>query len=204
MRIFKKIKDCFLNILGDIKVYRFPFFMVYDPTTYFIKGYHTRQAMDTIEPGDVVIRGYKNYLDGFFIPGTFSHSGIYIGDGKIIHAIAEGVQKIDIIDFLRCDRFCIMRPKKKESIPVAIEKAILFLGTPYDFDFIDGEDALYCHELTAMCYADLGIEKQEVRILGIKCKPRYTCDSFINNGNFEKVMEFIPNKEIFCIHKKRS
>ena len=38
MSILKKIKHCLLNILGDIKVYRFPFFMVYDPTTFLIKG----------------------------------------------------------------------------------------------------------------------------------------------------------------------
>lgn len=202
MKILKKIKDCLLNILGDIKVYRFPMFIVYDPTTYFIKGFHTRQAMDIIEPGDIVIRGYKNYLDGFFIPGKFSHSGVYVGEGKIIHAIAEGVQKIDIIDFLRCDRFCIMRPKNKEYASAAVEKAHLFLGTPYDFDFTDGEEALYCHELTATCYSDLDIQKQKVRILGINCKPRYTCDSFINNDNFEKIMEFIPTKEVYYLRKR--
>jgi uncharacterized protein YycO len=137
MNIFKKIKHGFLNILGDIKVYRFPMFIVYDPTTYFIKGYHTRQAMDIIEPGDIVMRGYKSYLDGFFIPGTFSHSSVYVGDGKIVHAIAEGVQKIDIIDFLRCDRFCIMRPKNRELASKAVERANAFIGTPYDFDFIE-------------------------------------------------------------------
>ena len=83
--MFKKIKKLFLNILGDIKVYRFPFFMIYDPTTFLIKGYHTRQAINAIQTGCIVLRGYKCYADGFFIPGDFSHSGIYVGDGMMIH-----------------------------------------------------------------------------------------------------------------------
>lgn len=202
MKFLKTIKNCLLNILGDIKVYRFPMFIVYDPTTYLIKGYHTRQAMDIIEPGDIVLRGYNNYLDGFFIPGTFSHSSIYVGDGKIIHAVAEGVHKIDIIDFLRCDRFCILRPKDKDSATLAVERAKAFLGTPYDFDFVDGDNALYCHELTKTCYVEQGIEKQDVRILGIKVKPRYTCDSFLKNENFEKILEFLPKKAFYYMRKK--
>lgn len=192
MKILKKIKDCFLNILGDIKVYRFPMFIVYDPTTYFIKGYHTRQAMDIIEPGCILCRKYVNYVDGFFIPGKFSHSAIYVGDGKVIHAIAEGVETIDIIDFLRCDGFCILKPLDAEMAEKAVARAKNEIGKPYDFDFADGAQAFYCHELTATCFKEYNIEKQDVRILGIKVKPRYTCDSFLTNENFENILEIIP------------
>ena len=189
--MLKKIKQALLNILGDIKVYRFPFFMVYDPTTFRMKGHHTRQAMDVITPGCILLRGYSCYLDGFFIPGMFSHSGIYAGNGKVIHAIAEGVEEMDIIDFLRCDRFCILKPASEEAAITAVERTRNFLGTPYDFDFTDGTDALYCHELTANCFRECNIEKKEVRIMGVKCQPRYTCDSFLENGNFEKILEIL-------------
>lgn len=194
MKILKKIKDCFLNILGDIKVYRFPMFIVYDPTTYLIKGYHTRQAMDIIEPGCILCRKYVNYADGFFIPGKFSHSAIYVGDGKVIHAVAEGVETIDIIDFLRCDGFCILKPRDDEMAEKAVARAKNEIGKPYDFDFADGAKAFYCHELTATCFKEYNIEKQDVRILGIKVKPRYTCDSFLTNENFENILEIIPCK----------
>ena len=196
MEMFKKIKKLFLNILGDIKVYRFPFFMIYDPTTFLIKGYHTRQAINAIQTGCIVLRGYKCYADGFFIPGDFSHSGIYVGDGKIVHAIAEGVQEIDIMDFLRCDRFCILKPKDQLVGARAAKKSLEFIGKPYDFDFVDGEEAFYCHEMTRTCYSELDIEKKEVRILGVKVKPRYTCDSFMESDDFEKIMEIIPDREI--------
>ena len=192
MSIFKKIKHGFLNILGDIKVYPFPMFIVYDPTTFAVKGYHTRQAMDIIEPGCILLRRYSCYADGFFIPGKFSHSAIYVGDGKVIHAIAEGVEEIDIIDFLRCDGFCILRPRDAEMAEKAVARAKDEMGTPYDFDFADGAQAFYCHELTATCFTEYGIQKKDVRILGIKVKPRYTCDSFLTNGNFEKILEIVP------------
>ena len=191
-----KIKRCLLNILGDIKVYRFPMFIIYDPTTFAVKGYHTRQAINALQPGDIVMRGYSMYLDGFFIPGEFSHSSIYVGDNTIVHAVAEGVQTIDVIDFLRCDRFCIMRPKDATLAAKAVKEANSFIGTPYDFDFVEGTDAFYCHEMTAECYSDCDIAMQGVRILGFKCAPRYTCDSFLTNGNFEKIMEVNPKKNI--------
>lgn len=200
--MFKKIKNFLLNILGDIKVYKYPFFMVYDPSTYFVKGHHTRQAIDIIEPGCVLLRAYTFYLDGFFIPGSYSHSGIYVGNGKVIHAVAEGVEEIDIIDFLRCDRFCILKPLDNDKALLAVDKAKFFLKTPYDFDFEDGTEALYCHELTATCYYDYDIEKKPVKILGINFKPRYTCDSFLQNEHFEKILEVIPRKNVIFTLRK--
>ena len=154
--------------------------------------------MDIIEPGCILLRGYSCYLDGFLIPGEFSHSSIYVGDGKIVHAIAEGVQEIDIIDFLRCDRFCILKPKDESLATVAVERAKTFIGTPYDFDFTEGTDALYCHELSATCYSMLPIEKKQVKICGIRFKvPRYTCDSFLDSEDFETVMEVNPKSGRF-------
>jgi hypothetical protein len=33
-----------------------------------------------VEPGDVLVRGYLGYVDGWFIPGYFSHAGLYLGE----------------------------------------------------------------------------------------------------------------------------
>ena len=201
--MWKKIKQFLLNILGDIKVYRYPFFMVYDPSTFLVKGYHTRHVMEVIRPGDVVLRKFRCYLDGFFIPGAYSHSGIYTGDGKVVHAIAEGVEEIDIIDFLRCDSCCVLRPDDEKQAALAVERAKAVIGTPYDFDFTDGTDALYCHELTATCYREFGVEKKEVRILGFRLKPRFTCDSFLENEHFGKVFETVPKSHIALSEGRR-
>lgn len=189
--MLKWLKRKFLTILGDIKIFKFPLFMIYDPSTFRVKGYHTRQAIDLLKPGDIVLRRYRMYLDGVFIPGKYSHTGVYVGDGKIIHAVAEGVSKIDVIDFLRCDGFCILRQNDANKALKAVEycKEVLGQRGQYDFDFTDDNDSWYCHELGALAYPDCGIEKKGARILGFKVAPRYLAASFLENENFKKILE---------------
>lgn len=76
----KKLSEWFLTVFGDIKVFRFPFFLVYDPGSYQVKGDDVRALIDTLQPGDILLRAYTNYLDGKFIPGKFSHAAIYCGE----------------------------------------------------------------------------------------------------------------------------
>jgi non-ribosomal peptide synthetase component E (peptide arylation enzyme) len=74
-------------MLGDIKVYSFPMWMVYAPQGYLIKGEETEEIMKIIKPGDILLRGYNDYLDGKVIKGyykqsthqaaSFSHAGFY-------------------------------------------------------------------------------------------------------------------------------
>ena len=189
--LFHKLKVFFLTVLGDIKIFKFPFFLIYDPSSFRVKGFHTRQAMKLLQPGDIILRRYRCYLDGLFIPGKYSHSGIYAGNGEIIHAVAEGVSKIDVIDFLRCDGFCILRQNDIDLAHLAVQYAESIVGKKgqYDFDFIDDNDSWYCHELSALAYPTCHIEKKEARILGIKVAPRYLASSFLENENFFKVLE---------------
>ena len=91
--------------------------------------------MEQLQPGDILLRGYDKYLSGVFIPGYFSHAGMYLGEvseadsafcapefvagdatgffrpGKkmVVHALAKGVFMEDIIDFCRCDRLMVVR-----------------------------------------------------------------------------------------------
>ncbi len=127
----RAMMNAFLKFFGDVKVFRFPLFIVYDPGSYQVKGADTREAMGLVQPGDILIRGYKNYLDGYFIPGYFSHAGLYLGEvlpehidlvpspeGKklfrageqiVAHAMAEGVFMEDFISFCRCDYMLVLR-----------------------------------------------------------------------------------------------
>ena len=112
MGVIKSIKSVLLSIFGDIKVYKWPFFMVYCPTSFRVKGFHTLEAMRFLQPGDIIQRKFINYLDGYFIPGSYSHTGIYIKDSTVIHAIAEGgVSETSVIDFMRCDAVRILRTR---------------------------------------------------------------------------------------------
>lgn len=123
--------EAFLTFFGDIKIYPHPMFIVYDPGSYRIKGPDVREILDRLQPGDILLRGYDNYLDGKFIGGTFSHAAFYYGkvtpadcpfeeshhrrerfltgDQMVVHSMAEGVFMEDILTFTRCDKLAILR-----------------------------------------------------------------------------------------------
>ena len=200
----KSLRIAFLNVFGKIKVYRWPMFIVYDPQGYDVKASGIRKAMSFAKRGDVFVRRYRNYLDGYFIPGRFSHSGIYIGCGIIIHAMSGGVQKIDILDFLRCDGFAILRPVEKDGrdLDAITEKASkiahMYLGTQYDYDFKieegqkKGTEPVYCHELVRKCYPDLDIPLETASLWNGMIKinsKKYLAQSFFDSEDFEVVYD---------------
>jgi len=136
MRIIHELWKKFLKFLGDVKIYGTPFFLLLFPKSYEIKGEEMRQVIELIRPGDILIRGYKDYLDGYLIPGFFSHVGLYLGDippkpevklpesgkeyyraGKqmVIHAMAQGVFMEDVLNFCRCDSMVILRRRPEQE-----------------------------------------------------------------------------------------
>jgi len=115
-----------------------------------------------LSPGDVICRGYDAYVDGYFIPGDYTHSGICINARQVIHSVAEGVCSIHPVDFVKdCDRFILLNPAYPSAagLKEAIDRAIWHVDanqTQYDFTFQD-DGRFYCHELTADCLAAGGI-----------------------------------------------
>jgi len=198
-----------LKIFGDLKVYKFPFFLLYDPGSYLIKGDETRQVMKTLKPGDIVVRGYKNYLDGYFIPGFFSHVGLYLGDvpnednvmllpsvkdkfyaeGEqiMVHAMAEGVFMEDLLNFCRCDYLLILRSSKvtQGNVNEIYNRALMRLGTPYDFRFDFSQyNNLSCTEFVYVCLEDI-LQEEGVRLRDrrapFKKRPTLIPDDFIDS-----------------------
>ncbi|HNY29560.1 MAG TPA: hypothetical protein PKO15_01615 [Fibrobacteria bacterium] len=146
-----KLYDQLVTILGDIKIFRYPFWMVYDPGSYKIKGPESRLVQSLLQPGDILLRRYDGYLDGRIIGGAFSHAALYVGqvseadkaeappEGRtsryfetgpemVSHSTAEGVHLEDILTFLRCDGVAVLRLPKilhrcKEDYPVPTDLA---------------------------------------------------------------------------------
>lgn len=147
-----KILARFLTWFGDLRVELDP------PST---RARHFRKLLKLIEPGDVICRKYDCYLDSLFIEGDYTHSGLVTHKDKLVHAIAEGVEKIDVLDFvLDTEGFVLLRPlyAKEENVMNSVEFAEKNIGKPYDFLFDKNENSsFYCHELTAKCLAAGGI-----------------------------------------------
>lgn len=113
-----------------------------------VRAEHIRKLLSLALPGDIVCRKYIYYLDSYFIPGKYSHSGVVVDDRMMVHSVAEGVCYIDVIDFVKdCDGFILMRPP---ADPDRMSSAAhQMVGMPYDFLFdMTTKDAVYCHEMT--------------------------------------------------------
>jgi len=192
-RLYYSVKKHFLTIFGDIRVYRWPMFVVYSPMGFKIKGGDTRDIIDVLQPGDVVMRSYDNYLDGYFIPkgkSGCSHSGVYVGDNVVIHSIAEGSVVDDIIEFCRADRVVVLRPSAGIEWALQHAKKCADKNIPYDFSFQKNNGRYYCHEFTASCYPGLDIRMLSRKGLGFIPSPMvYLADSFYENHNFKVVFE---------------
>ena len=150
-----KFKSAFTSWFGNVKVYKYPFFILTGHTAYKIKGEHQREILNTIEPGDVFLRRYDHYLSGLMIPGYFTHAAIYVGDDQIIHVLGSGICKEDILTFMRCDNIDVLRSKDSTIIQAAIKNAWTQLdkdvGYDYDFDS-DSPDLFYCTEFVDFCF----------------------------------------------------
>lgn len=198
-RFFRKLWARFLTGFGNIKVFGFPMFAVYDPDFFKMTGEKILEAAKILDPGDIILRGYDHYLDSAFIPDKygFSHGAVYINNNIVIHAVAEGVSKINVVDFCECDRLAILRPKKgvKKAVMTAIECADR--NVPYDFFFENGCSALYCFELCRKCYPGLDIRTKTVKkLLGLVRKDVYLAESFFDSPDFECVFHYNPKYHV--------
>lgn len=82
-------------------------YLVENPPAYRIGGRHMEAILSKIEKGDILLRGYDGYLDGFMIrhasvcsskgfrPGWFTHAAIYMGkiDDKDQQHVPESFQQ---------------------------------------------------------------------------------------------------------------
>ena len=62
-KLLYKIWSKFLTIVGDIKLFRYPFWIVYDPNYFKMTGDKIIEVMEVLKPGDIILHGYDMYLD---------------------------------------------------------------------------------------------------------------------------------------------
>ena len=196
----RELNSKFLTTFGNIRYSKYPPFLFYDDVDFAVNGDIISKISKTVKNGDVLLRGYDSYVDTYFIKSSrkYSHAGIYVGKGQVIHATAPTVTEDHIIDFCHCDRIAILRPSNGAKNAVATAKKFLDNQIDYDFTFSEkgsGKDSLYCFELAAYCYQTLDLKKMTATALfGLLRKKEkiYLADSFLESPDFELVYEFNP------------
>ena len=198
-KLLNKIWIKLVTWFGSIKVFKFPMFIVYDPSEYLMDGKHVYDAVKTLKPGDIVLRGFTNYADGYFVddPHGYSHGSVYVGDSTIVHAVANGVSEIHVVDFMRCDRICIIRPKSGQDEAIKLAHKFVEENIPYDFYFKNNCSALYCFELCARCYPDLDIKRIEFKkFFGLLKRKAYLADSLRESPDMKIIFEYNPKHKV--------
>jgi hypothetical protein len=166
----------FLKKIFDIKIFKYPFFILFGEISYRIKGHEQRKILNILKPGDLLLRRYNHYLGSLLIPGYFSHVAIYVGDDSVIHMLGKGIYKEDILTFTRCDDIVVFRWKldqqhiglneiesdgnysaKSLSIIRALQKLEDGIEYDYLFDFEDRKK-FSCTEFVHYCYDYFKIE----------------------------------------------
>lgn len=191
-RNWYRLKSKFLTIFGDVRFSVYPMWLMYQPSDYQVTGAAIQRIIDKLQPGDIILRGYdKKFLDNLFIPSKYgySHAGVYVGNLKVIHAVAQGVSEIHLVDYCQADKICIIRVNGDKW--KAIELANKYLGSPYDFSFEPGDNALYCFQLAAMCYPKVKFLRFPLSLFGIQL-PKivgqcYLDKSFIQSDDCEVI-----------------
>jgi hypothetical protein len=86
---------------------------------------------------------------------VFNHCGIVHFEKNrphVIEAIGEKVKMSPLEDFLNRDNgptlyYARLKPEYASFVEIAVKKAIVQVGAPYDNAYLPGDDALYCSEL---------------------------------------------------------
>ncbi|MFM2111441.1 MAG: hypothetical protein RLZZ271_101 [Pseudomonadota bacterium] len=105
---FNKVIDSFIAWIGTIKYFTQPLSLIQDPGSYKISGKEARELIDhVLQPGDILLRGYKGYLDGIMIGLTgggdsvskhFSHAAFYVGDLDDARDKAIVARRLQVVD----------------------------------------------------------------------------------------------------------
>lgn len=116
------------------------------------------QLLERLQPGDVMVTRKEHSLTNYFLPGYWPHAALYIGEGRVIEALADGVHERSIESPFAVDAIATIRPQiGTELIDQAIARVRTHIGKPYDFDFdFTRADRMVCTEVVYRCYEGIG------------------------------------------------
>lgn len=151
-----KLARLIIKLFGDVQFFGWaPFWCIlWGNTHYKVRGEEMRVIISKLRKGDILLCRFDRYVSSWFIPGWWTHVALYVGDGRVIHAMTKGVVKDDILTFLRTDHVAILRLPVSDAVKEnAADLSGDLLGKKYDFLFdTSNAQAVYCSELVKFCY----------------------------------------------------
>jgi hypothetical protein len=155
-----------IELIANMKVYKYPFFIILGgDTKNGIKGYHQREILNVIEPGDILLNRHDGFITNIGIPGYFSHASICTSKDEVIEMRGNGIEKNDILTFMDCDDIEVLRfigedapIRRDKAVAQAKMKYIDKIQYDYEFDF-DDSVKFSCTELVDFCYDYPGIKR---------------------------------------------
>ena len=156
-----KIPRWMIEFTGHTMLHNRPPWFVYRPDIHKVRGADVRRILDTVEPGDILLRRFDGYLNTIFTPGFWGHAGLFVGNNQIVHAVSQGTISEDILNFCRADAVCVFSvvnlTHPKPQIRLAVDRAIAAAdeNIDYDFDFSGLNETYYCTELIDVVYGYL-------------------------------------------------
>lgn len=104
-----------------------------------------------IQPGDIILTRTYGELTTITIPGYWKHAARYVGDDRVVEAVAPRVQENWLANLImRTDCYAIMRVPDLPPGVIAhtIELTNQYLGRRYDMGLkIYEDDEVYCSEV---------------------------------------------------------
>jgi hypothetical protein len=188
-KLLKQLKAKVFTIFGDIRLYKYPLFLLYHPKGYKIKGSGFTKVADNIAAYDILLRRYDTYLDRIIIPGWWNHAAICEkADGafsSIVHATSAGVHQESLFDFMKTDHVCVLRPVFPVNHLEMQHDIKQIIGKEYDFDFNFGDaSAFSCTEVISYLFRNYQTGIESKKFLGQKIIPP---DNIYNAPGFKRI-----------------
>jgi hypothetical protein len=156
----------FATLLGHLNVE--VLFLFIFGKRYAIQSIDIHRVEDTVKSGPrIILTRKKTHLSAFFVAlghffltgewGYWSHLSLCIPDSgqtkwtmKVIESTSDGVRLSFLVDVMKADAVCVMRPRlvDGEMWGEMLAEAMAKLGVAYDDDFnLESDDEVSCVEL---------------------------------------------------------
>ncbi len=162
-----------------------------------IKG----ELLGLLQPGDVLVTRKDHSLTNYFLPGYWPHAALYIGEGKVIEALADGVRLRSVDSPFAVDAIAAIRPLlAAEQVDEALQRAHTHIGKPYDFDFdFTRADRMVCTEVVYRSYE--GIGEVQFQLTRRAARQNLSAEDLLNLARQQR---FFQHVAVYCpLHSQK-